>query len=222
MKNGLKVLLLFDSPFYAPRGYDFKEEFKDLNWMTEDDVNKALKQCGYEVSMVGLHNDIRVLLDEIKEYKPDVVFNLADVFNQKSHLDKNVAAFLEMLDVPYTGATPAGLVLCGNKALTKEILSFHKIRVPRFHTFYRGKKVKLIKKLKLPLIVKPLMEEASRGISSASVADNEDAFLERVKFIHEKMNNDVIVEEYIEGRELYVSILGDKKITVLPGARLCG
>lgn len=216
MHKKIKVILLFDSPYSKPRGYDFQEEFKHIDWDTERDVFGALKECGYEVSILGLFNDISILPEEIVEFRPDVIFNLAEVFNQKTHLDKNVASLLEMLDVPYTGAQPASLLICNNKGLSKKILSFHRIKVPNFHTFHRNRRVWFPKSLKLPIIVKPLSEEASRGISQASVVDNENSFIERINFIHQRMNADAIAEEYIEGRELYVSILGNKRIQVLP------
>ncbi|MDD3296436.1 MAG: ATP-grasp domain-containing protein [Candidatus Omnitrophica bacterium] len=214
--NKMKVLLVFDSPYFTERGYDFKEEFKDFDWDTESFVYQALLENGHDVKLLGLFNDMKPLLEEVRENKPDVIFNLVEVFNQKSHLDKNVAGILEMLDIPYTGASLASLCVCGNKALSKEILSFHKIKVPNFYTFYRNRKVWLPRRLKLPLIVKPLSEEASRGISQASIVDNEEALIERVKFIHEGMKNDAIAEEYINGREFYVSVLGNKRLKVFP------
>jgi len=212
----LKVLLLFDSPYFKPRDYDYNEEFKDINWDTEHYVYEALQSLGHQVRLLGLYNDINVLLEEVKENKPDVIFNLVEVFNQKSHLDKNVVALLEMLEIPYTGASSASLFICGDKAFSKKILSFHRIKVPHFYTFYRRHRIWLPKRLRLPLIVKPLTEEASRGISQASVVDSEEALIERIKFIHESIGSDVIVEEYIEGREFYVSVLGNKRIRVLP------
>lgn len=211
----LKVLLVFDSPYTVPRGHDFKQEFEDLNWGTESDVYNALLNLGHDVSLLGLHKDIGILLEEVKENKPDVIFNLVEVFNQKSHFDKNVAGVFEMLGIPYTGASSTSLLICGNKALSKEILSFHRIKVPRFHTFYKNRRIWRPKRINLPVIVKPLHEEASRGIAQASVVDSEAALIERVKFLHESMKEDVIVEEYIEGREFYVSILGNKKMKVL-------
>ena len=212
----LKVLLLFDCPFPVPRGYDFKQEFKEIDWSAENEVYRALKKSGYQISLLGLYNDVAPLLEEVQENKPDVVFNLTEVFQQKSHFDKNIVWMLEMLGIPYTGASPASLLICNNKALSKKILSFHRIKVPNFHTFYRGHRIWLPKKLKLPIIVKPLCEEASRGISQASVVDSEEAMISRIKFIHENMNADAIAEEYIEGREFYISILGSRRITVLP------
>ena len=121
-----------------------------------------------------------------------------------------------MLQVPYTGVSPSNLLVCNNKALSKKILTFHKIKVPDFQTFHKNHRVGLPKALKPPLIVKPLCEEASRGISRASVADNEKSFIKRVNFIHKSMNMDAIAEEYIEGRELYISVLGNRRIKILP------
>ena len=221
MRTKLKVLLLFSSPYNKPRGYDYKEEFADPdNMYTENDVYQALKVNGYEVSILGLNNTVAPLFEEIKENKPDVIFNLVEVFDGKSHLEKNVAALIEMLEIPYTGATSDNIFICNNKGLNKKILKFHKIKMPWFYTFYRNHHVWLPKKLKLPAIIKPLCEEASRGISQASIVDNEDAFLERVKFIHQNMDMDAIAEEYIEGREFYVTVIGRKKLTVLPAREM--
>ncbi|MBN2120018.1 MAG: ATP-grasp domain-containing protein [Candidatus Omnitrophica bacterium] len=212
----LKILLLFDSPYAKPRGYDFKEEFKDIDWATEGDVLQALRKRGHEVNILGLYKDINLLLEEVRENKPDVIFNLVEVFDQKSSLDKNVVYLLELLGVPFTGADPASLLVCNNKALSKKILSFHRIKVPHFYTFYKKHKIWLPKKLNPPLIVKPLCEEASRGIAQASIVDSEETLVERVKFIHQSLDMDAIAEEYIDGREFYVSILGNKRIKVLP------
>ncbi|MFH1062222.1 MAG: ATP-grasp domain-containing protein [Candidatus Omnitrophota bacterium] len=216
MKKRLKVLLVFDTPVNKPRGYTYAEEFEEIDWETESNVYNSLLNNGYEVSLLGVNKDVNILLEQIKQDKPDVIFNLAEVFDNKSSLDKNFVGFLEMLDIPYTGSSSKSLFLCNDKALHKKILRFHRIRVPKFHDFYRSHKVKLPKKLRFPLIVKPLADEASRGISQASVVDNEQAFLERVNFIHEKMKMDAIAEEYIPGRELYVTILGNKRVAVLP------
>jgi D-alanine-D-alanine ligase len=121
-----------------------------------------------------------------------------------------------MIGVPYTGASAGQLFICNNKALAKKIFIFHRIKVPRFYAFERGATIKISSKLRLPAIVKPLCEEASRGIAQASIVDKPEALIERVKFIHENMQMDAIVEEYIDGREFYVSILGHKRLKVLP------
>ncbi|MFH1458805.1 MAG: ATP-grasp domain-containing protein [Candidatus Omnitrophota bacterium] len=216
MKKKLNVLIVFDTPVPQPRGYKFIDEFQDIDWNTEANVYEALLANGHKVSVLGICRDINILLEEVKENPPDVIFNLAEVFDNKSSLDKNFVALLEMLEIPYTGASAKTLLICNDKALHKKILRFHRIRVPRFHAFHREHKIWLPKKLKLPLVVKPLCDEASRGISLASVVDNEASLIERVKFTHEKMKMDAIAEEYIEGREFYVSVLGQRRIKVLP------
>jgi D-alanine-D-alanine ligase len=216
MEKKLKVLLVFDCPYPTERGYDFAKEFKEPDWDTQLNVFEALGENGHEVSLLGVHDDINVLVEEIRQNKPDVVFNLMEGFRKKTKLERNAAWLLEMLNIPFTGANPTALLICNDKAISKKILSFHKIRVPNFHTFYKNRKVKSIKRPKLPVIVKPLCEEASVGISQASVADSQEACLERIKFIHEKTGMDAIVEEYIAGREFYVSVVGNKMLEVLP------
>ena len=217
MAKRLRVLMVFDIPYVVAPGYDYKEELDDPdNAYTERDVRKALLENGYDVQLLGLFADVRPLLEAVHEFKPDVIFNLLETFNQVTHWDKNITALIEMLKVPYTGASSSALFLCNDKGLCRKILRFHRLRGPRFHTFYRGHKVWLPKNLRLPCVVKPLAEEASRGISNASVVDDEKSFIERVAMIHERMKMDAIAEEYVEGRELYVSIIGDQRLRVLP------
>jgi D-alanine-D-alanine ligase len=217
MEKKLNVLLIFHTPYRTPRNYEFKEEFADPdNMYTEKDVFEALTANGYQVRMLGLFDELTPLFEEIKEFPPDVIFNMVEVFAGKTHFDKNIGALLEMIGIPYTGASADALFICNNKALSKKILRFHRLRVARFHTFYRGHKVWRPKTIKLPAVIKPLCEEASRGISNASVVDSDEAFLERVRFIQENMDMDAIAEEYIDGRELYITVLGDRQLTVLP------
>ena len=216
-RKKLRVLLVFDMPYAVSRTHDYTEEFADPdNCYTENDVYRALLENGYEVRLLGLYADVRPLLEEVREFRPDVIFNLMETFHQVTRWDKNITALIEVLGVPYTGATSAALFLCNDKGLSRKILRFHRVRGPRFHTFYRGHKIWLPETIGLPCIVKPLTEEASRGISSASIVDDETSFVERVQMIHQRMKMDAIAEEYIEGRELYVSILGDQRLRVLP------
>ena len=213
--------MLFYSPYQKPRGYDYKEEFADPeNMYTEKDILGALKALGHEVSLLGIYNDITPLFEEIKENPPDVIFNLMEVFHDQTHLEKNMAALLEILNIPFTGASSGVLYACNNKALHKKIFSYHRIKVPRFHDFSLNSRVFVPAKFQLPAVIKPLCEEASRGISKASIVDNSAAFIERVKFIHQHMGLDAIAEEYIEGRELYVTAMGHKQITVFPPREL--
>ncbi len=216
-----RVLMVFDLPYAVKAGYDFATEFADPDGSyTENDVYQALLECGYEVHRLSLFDDVRPLLDAVRDIKPEVIFNLCDTFDEITHWDKNILATIELLGVPCTGASSSALFLCNDKALSKKILRFHRVRTPRFHTFYGGHKVWLPKTLKLPCIVKPLTEEASRGISQASIVDDEAAFIARVKMIHERMGLDVIAEEYIDGRELYVSIIGDRALRMLPAREM--
>jgi len=121
-----------------------------------------------------------------------------------------------MQGLRFTGCSSTGLTLCKHKGISKKILGYHRIHVPEFVVIPRGRRVGRPKRLRFPIVVKPLKEEASLGISQASFVENDDQFKERVQFIHEKYDNDVIAEEYIEGRELYVSILGNYRLEVFP------
>jgi len=216
-----RVLMVFDLPYAVKPGFDYSEEFADpKRSYCENDVHEALLACGYEVQLLSLFDDVQPLLDAVRDFKPDVLFNLCDTFRNVTHWDKNILATMELLGVPCTGASSGALFLCNDKALSKKILRFHRVRTPRFHTFYAGHKVWHPKTLKLPCIIKPLTEEASRGISQASIVDDEAGFLARVKMIHERMNLDAIAEEYIDGRELYVSIVGDRKLRMLPAREM--
>ena len=157
-----------------------------------------------------------MIIDEIKANPPDVVFNLTEHFNEVSAYDRNVAGLLEMMGVPYTGSSPTGLTLCKNKGMAKELLAYHKIRVPNFAIFSPGATIKKPARLKFPLFIKPAEEEASYGISQDSFVENEDALEERIRFIHERMNQTALAEEYIEGREIYVSLIGNERLRVFP------
>jgi D-alanine-D-alanine ligase len=217
MKRKIKVLMLFYSPYQKPRGYDYKEEFADPdNMYTEKDVYETLQALGHEVRLLGIYNDISPLFDEIREHQFEVIFNMMEVFNDQTHQEKNLAALLEVLGTPFTGASSGVLYLCNNKSLHKKIFNYHRVKVPRFYDFPKGSRVFVPAKFKLPAMIKPLCEEASRGISQASIVDTPEAFIERVKFIHDNMGTDAIAEEYIKGRELYVTVMGDKPITVFP------
>jgi D-alanine-D-alanine ligase len=221
MARPLRVLQVFDLPYFLKRGHDYVEEFKDReNFGAENDVYRALLDNGYEARPLGLFNDVRPLLDDVEEFKPDVIFNMVETFGDVTGWDKNIAALLEMLRAPFTGASSTALFMCNDKGLCRKILRFHRLRGPRFHIFYQGHKVWLPRTLTLPCIVKPLTEEASRGISQASIVDDEKGFIDRVDMIHTRMHQAAIAEEYIDGREIYLSIVGDKRLRVLPAREM--
>lgn len=216
MKQKLRILVVFDSAGTPPADQDFSKEFEDENWFTEAAVVETLQLMGHNVRTLGIYDDISLLINNLKDHATDIVFNLTEVFMGKAHLDKNIPALLDLLDIPYTGCSADGLILCNNKALSKKILKFHRIRVPKFYTFKRGNRIWLPKKLQFPVIVKPLREEASTGISQASYVTDEAHFRERVEFLHNSMRMSAIVEEYIGGRELYVGVMGTRRLVALP------
>ncbi len=216
MKKRLKVLALFDTAGTPPADQDFSQELKTEDWKAEANVIDALKRSVHEVRSLGVFDEPGLILDEVKAHPPDVVFNLTEHFNNRSAYDQNVASLLEMLGVRYTGSGPTGLTLCKNKGMTKEILAYHRIRFPAYAIFPPGATIRRPKRLAFPLFIKPLQEEASYGISQDSFVENDEAFEERVRFIHERMNQEALAEEYIEGRELYVSILGNQQLQVFP------
>ena len=183
---------------------------------TEFDVREGLRALGHEVMMVGLTDELAPLRTAIEEFKPHVVFNLLEEFGGEAIFDAHVVGYLELQRTPYTGCNPRGLWLARDKALSKKVLTYHRIRVPRFRVFPRYRKIRRPKQLEFPLIVKSLIEEGSYGIAQASVVHNDKALEERVAFIHEKILTDAVVEQYISGRELYVSVLGNHRLHVLP------
>lgn len=183
---------------------------------TEYHVIGALRHFGHNVSVLGATKDIAVMLAGFENQKPDMVFNLTEHLEGDRRFDKNIAALLEMLEIPFTGAGSTGLLLSRDKILCKQLLGLHRIRVPRFMFFPLNKAIRLPKTLHFPLVVKPAFEDSSEGISNASIVENGESLKERVRFVHERWEQAVIAEEYIEGMELYVGILGNKRLCVLP------
>ncbi len=214
MKRKLNITVLVDKWTIPHHDPDFSQEAKEPT--TEYHVIQTLRDLRHNVSVLGSEDDIAIIVTTLSKEKPDIVFNLTEQLAGDRCMDMNITAVLEMLDIPFTGSGPEGLMLCRDKRLSKQILSHHRIRVPGFVSIVQGRKVRIPKALHYPLVVKPAFEDSSEGISNASLVNNETALLERVKFIHEGWDQPVIAEEYIEGRELYVSIIGNKRLTVLP------
>ncbi|MHC4533857.1 MAG: D-alanine--D-alanine ligase family protein [Planctomycetota bacterium] len=183
---------------------------------TEHHVIGALRNLGHNVSILGSMENIEETIVQLKAQEPDLVFNLTEHLGGDRKFDKNIAALLEMLEIPFTGAGSTGLLLSRDKRLCKQLLSLHRIRVPKFVSLPLNKTIHLPKKHSFPLVVKPAFEDSSEGISNASIVGNEDTLKERVKFVHERWTQAAIAEEYIEGQELYVSILGNARLCVLP------
>lgn len=216
MKKKLKVLALFDAIAPTTLGQDLSAELKTEDWKTEANVLAALAELGLTTEYLALFDNFDLLQQKLQSFQPDIVFNLADQFRNNRAFDQGIASFLEMHGVPFTGCGSTGLTLCKHKAISKKILGYHRIRVPEFTVIARGKRCARPARLKFPILVKPLKEEASYGISQASFVESEEQFKERVQFIHTSHDCDVIAEEYIAGRELYVSVLGNHKLEVFP------
>lgn len=216
MKKKLKVLALFDAVAPTTIDQDLSAELKTADWKTEANVLDALRELGHTTEHLAIFDDLDLLQQKLQSFEPDVIFNLADQFKNNRAFDQNIVSFLAMRGVPFTGCGSTGLTLCKHKAISKKILSYHRIHTPEFVTIARGKRVARPARLKFPILVKPLKEEASLGISQASFVETDEQFKERVQFIHEKYDNDVIAEEYIEGRELYVSLTGNHRLQAFP------
>ena len=216
MKKKLKVLALFDAATATTIDQDFSAELKTEDWKTEANVLAALGKLGHTTEHLAIFDDLDLVRQKPQSFEPDVIFNLADQFKNNRAFDQNIVSFLEMHGLPFTGCGSTGLTLCKHKGISKKILGYHRIRVPDFVTIARGKRVARPKRLKFPILVKPLKEEASYGISQASFVETDEQFKERVQFIHEKYDHDVIAEEYIAGRELYVSVLGNQRLEAFP------
>jgi D-alanine-D-alanine ligase len=214
MKKKLNITVLVDIAEIPSEDPDFLIVPEKPS--TEYNVIQALRTLGYKVSVMAIDDNIEETIANLKEQHTDIVFNLTEHLGGDRNFDRHIASLLEMLDIPFTGAGSTGLLLSRDKTLCKQLLRLYRIRVPRFAALPYNKKIYLPKKLRFPLVVKPALEDSSEGISNASIVANEEALKERVKFVHEKWKQAAIAEEYIEGRELYVSILGNKRLSVLP------
>jgi len=213
----LRVMMVVHYTLVPPDDLSDKNDPRMAKFRTEYDVKTALLNLGHEVQVVGIYDDMGPIRKIIEEWKPHIAFNLLEDFAGNSAFDYYVVSFFAMMRLPYTGCNPRGLLLARDKALTKKILSYHRISVPHFVVFPRGRKVaQRQRRLQYPLIVKSLMEEDSVGIAQASYVENEQQLRERVALIHDKLQGDAIAEEYIDGRELYVTVLGNTKLEVLP------
>ena len=212
----LRVLVLMDPALVPPDSTDGYTVQEINEWKTEYDVVSTLRAAGHEVRPLGVEDELKAVRDEIEGFKPQVVFTLLEDFHGKVIYDQNVASFLELMQIPYTGCNPRGLMLARGKDLSKTLAHYRRIAVPTFAVFPMHRKVKRPARLALPLIVKSLSEDGSLGISQASVVDTDEKLAERVAFIHERIGTAAIAEQYIEGRELYVGVLGNERLRVLP------
>ena len=211
----LRVLALMHDYMVPPAdlaGFDLGT----VEWKTEFDVTSTLVDMGHDLHVLGVNDDLGIIRQTVDQFKPHIAFNLMEAFHEIGAFDMNVVSYLELLRLPYTGCNPRGMVLSRDKALSKKLMAYHRIPVPEFAVLRRGLATKLPRRLQFPVIVKSLNQEASIGIAQASVVDDDTKFRERVQFVHESVGTDAIVERFIDGRELYVGVIGNERLQVFP------
>jgi len=214
-RKRLRVLVLVHEELVPPK--DVKGiDVTQVEWKMEFDVIETLGLMRHVVAVVGLRSDLTVLDRALKRFHPDVLFNLLEDFHDIAVNDQNWVSYLEMLLIPYTGCNPRGLLLSRDKALSKKVLAYHGVPLPDFAVIRRGEPVEPTEELSFPLIVKSLILDGSVGISQASVVSTPAKLEERVRFVHDSIGSDAICEEFIEGRELYVGVLGNERLTTFP------
>src|ERR1035437_7048996 len=180
-----------------------------------DEVAVALSEGGHKVSLIGINDDLRELMDKLDDKRPDLVFNLCERFADNDEDEMHVTAVLAMLGQPFTGTGPVGMALRQDKAITKKLFKFHGVSYPNFATFDKNN-LEFAGKMRFPLFVKPLHGDTSLGIDDSSLITEYSKLIERIGFIQKHLNVPALVEEYIEGREFYVGILGNDAAEILP------
>ena len=180
-----------------------------------DQLDAALAKNGHTSRRLAVDDSVEPLIWDLTNPQPDLVFNLAESFRGKSALESNVAALLNLLDVRYTGSSPTGLILAGDKTLTKKVLTFHGIQSAKFATMYRGQS-DWVGDIDFPLLVKPPQEDASLGITQKSVVNDVKELLDVISSTQQEYQSPVLVEEFIDGREFYVGVIGNSRVEALP------
>ncbi|MGI8996660.1 MAG: D-alanine--D-alanine ligase family protein, partial [Pyrinomonadaceae bacterium] len=212
IKRKLRVIVLVQTGLIPPDSLDGVENKEKELWRTEYDVVSTLREMGHEVWPVEVRDDLGVIREAIEERQPHVAFNLLEEFDSYPLFDQHVVSYLELKKQKYTGCNPLGLTLTHDKTLTKKILAYHRIHVPRFALFRLGRKVRRPTRLRFPLFVKSVSDEGSVGIAQASIVRDDEKLQERVEFIHRQNQTPALAEEYIEGREIYVGVIGNENL----------
>jgi D-alanine-D-alanine ligase len=211
----LRVLALVHDYLMPPEDVS-GVDLEAAEWKMEHDVLSTLRAMGHELLPLGIKDTLVPINEALERFKPHIAFNLMENLREVPTYDQNVVSFLEVLRVAYTGCNPRGMVLSRDKAISKTLLAYHHVPVPEFTVYPVGRAVRRPKRLVFPLIVKSLTADASEGIAQASVVTDDTRLQERVRFIHTKLGTDALVERYIPGRELYVGVLGNERLTTLP------
>lgn len=211
-----RVLVLTHQAFELPSSLVGLSAKEIATWKTEYDVVVALQDLGHDWRVLGDFDELSALRRVLTEWKPMIVFNLLEEFRGKGVYVPFILGYLELLRQPFTGCHPSGLIVADDKVLTKKILRYHRIPVPDFTRFRRGRVVVRPNRLDFPLIVKSASEHGSVGIAQASVVTTDARLQERVEFIHDQVGTDAIAEQYIDGREFYVGVLGNVRLQTFP------
>jgi D-alanine-D-alanine ligase len=191
-------------------------EVEDLTPIEEYGIlTERLNKSGLNAHFLNIFDDISILINDIKRKKPDVIFNFIEIYKENSALEMNVVGLLELLNIPYTGAPPMALANCQSKVLAKRLLNSVGIKTPRFAVFKKPTS-KYKHNLNFPVIVKPAFEDASVGIENDSIVKNNKKLKERIEYVFRNFVQPALVEEFIQGRELNVAILGDLNPNALP------
>jgi D-alanine-D-alanine ligase len=212
----LRVLALVNENLVPPETMDGSTDKEIDEWKMEFDVITTLREMGHQVEVLGLSDDLRPIRQSMNDASPHIAFNLLEEFHGIVTYDHAIVSYLELLRLPYTGCNPRGMLISRDKALSKKILSFHRLPSPKFAVFPVGRKVVRPRKLNFPIFVKSVIDDASLAISQASVVHDDASLIERVAFVHEHTLGDALAEEYIDGRELYVGVLGNDRLQTLP------
>lgn len=212
----MRVLYLTHPEMVPPDTLSGHSPQEVKEWKSDWDIVAALRKMGHQVRVVGVVDDLGPIRSAVYDFKPDIAWNSLEFFHGEPLWDHGVPSWLELMKVPYTGCNPRGLVLSRGKALSKRLVAPLRISVPDYMVVRRGRQARRRRDLNFPLIVKSLTEHASMGIAQASVVDNDEKLNERVALIHDRIGTDAIVEEYIDGRELYVGVIGNRRLQVLP------
>jgi len=217
----MKILLLFDvacpvSPDLAYTPEMFLQEEKPA----EANIFTTLQRLGHEVQNMAVFDNVLDVVNRVVSFAPDLVFNQCESFRDDRALEPNIPALLDLMKVRYTGSGPEGLLLCKDKALAREVLSHHRVRAPRFLVSHLKSPLRRLSRFGYPAFVKPIGQESSDGIAKASFVRDEKEAVERLRYLHSKFNSDAMIEEYIDGREIYVSVLGNRRRAVFPPREL--
>jgi D-alanine-D-alanine ligase len=220
----MRIVVTFDTPYDGWEHPDHERQMATevAAWKHDEpemeyQIADALRVRGHEVTLVGVRNDLQYLIRCLDEIRPELVFNGVEAFHGNAGLEYMIPGMLEAEGYRYTGSPPLALLVSRNKAMSKKVLAYHGIRVPGFATYRPGEALVVPANLRFPLIVKPLQSDASAGIAQASVVQDSASLADRVTMIHERFDQPAIAEDFVDGRELYVSLIGNgDKLEILP------